>query len=301
MKQNNYIFKDNYVIGETQRGTKFYFDIDDYNIVKQHFWILLHGVVATFIDGKKCLMHNLITGEHNLIHKNGNRLDNRKENLVPSRGFKEKITYNGYYAIYYPEHPRAYKNGCVYEHILVAEKILGRYLTEEECVHHIDRNRKNNDPNNLMIFKTNADHMRYHQGGEPIIQDDGTYISKLKNPVADKEIQDIINKTKDHNINKADKKKRINVIRRVACPYCGGEMVYTSKMCSNCYSVYLAKNIPPKEELEPLIYKLPFTTIAKQYGVTDNAVRKWCKKYGLPYRKEDIKHINYERKENNMS
>jgi len=26
-------------------------------------------------------------------------------------------------------------------------------------------------------------------------------------------------------------------------------------------------------------------------GVSDNAVRKWCKYYGLPYRKKDIKEI----------
>jgi hypothetical protein len=27
------------------------------------------------------------------------------------------------------------------------------------------------------------------------------------------------------------------------------------------------------------------------FGVSDNAVRKWCKAYGLPYKKKDIKNI----------
>lgn len=39
-----------------------------------------------------------------------------------------------------------------------------------------------------------------------------------------------------------------------------------------------------KEELEKLIYIKSFVEIGKKYNVTDNAVRKWCKSYGLPFR-----------------
>ena len=59
-------------------------------------------------------------------------------------------------------------------------------------------------------------------------------------------------------------------------------------MCKDCYLKYLAKNIPPKEVIEELIYKYPFTKIGEMYNVSDNAVRKWCKKYELPYRRSDI-------------
>lgn len=62
--------------------------------------------------------------------------------------------------------------------------------------------------------------------------------------------------------------------------------------CQECYKKYRENDtsyIPiNKEELKQLIRTTPFTTIAKQYGVTDNAVRKWCKKYQLPFRKIDI-------------
>ena len=44
-----------------------------------------------------------------------------------------------------------------------------------------------------------------------------------------------------------------------------------------------------KEELKKLIRTTPFTTIGKQYGVTDNAVRKWCDKYNLPRKVKEIK------------
>jgi hypothetical protein len=39
---------------------------------------------------------------------------------------------------------------------------IGRYLTEEECVHHIDGNKANNDPENLMLFNNNSEHIKYH-------------------------------------------------------------------------------------------------------------------------------------------
>lgn len=43
-----------------------------------------------------------------------------------------------------------------------------------------------------------------------------------------------------------------------------------------------------KEELELLVKEKPFTHIGKQFGVTDNAIRKWCKIYDIntkPYRR----------------
>lgn len=46
---------------------------------------------------------------------------------------------------------------------------------------------------------------------------------------------------------------------------------------------------PSKEELDILIHEKPFLHIGKMYGVSDNAVRKWCKQYGLEHRKKDIK------------
>lgn len=48
---------------------------------------------------------------------------------------------------------------------------------------------------------------------------------------------------------------------------------------------------PNKEELETLIKEKPFTRIAEQYGVSDKAITKWCKYYGLPHRKKDIRNL----------
>ena len=99
-------------------------------------------------------MPSLLMGKNVYIHKNNNNSDNRKSNLINIRGYKNhgKTVLNGYIAIYQPEHNRAFDNGCVYEHILVAEKMLNRSLKPEECVHHKDHNKKNNCIDNLIYL-----------------------------------------------------------------------------------------------------------------------------------------------------
>lgn len=48
------------------------------------------------------------------------------------------------------------------EHRVVAEQLLGRPLRRGEVVHHIDGNKRNNAPENLMIFPSQAEHVKYH-------------------------------------------------------------------------------------------------------------------------------------------
>ena len=71
------------------------------------------------------------------------------------------IKSNGYVEIYSPNHPNANKRKYVYQHQLVAEKKIGRYLKKGEVVHHIDSNKSNNDPENLVVLSNN-NHIKLH-------------------------------------------------------------------------------------------------------------------------------------------
>lgn len=73
-----------------------------------------------------------------------------------------KKTLRGYILAYKPKHPFANTNGWVFEHRLVMEKYKGRYLLKEEVVHHIDGNKENNIIDNLMLFATHGEHVKYH-------------------------------------------------------------------------------------------------------------------------------------------
>lgn len=50
----------------------------------------------------------------------------------------------------------------VYLHRLIMEELLGRKLTEHEVVHHIDGDKLNNDPSNLKLFASQAEHAKHH-------------------------------------------------------------------------------------------------------------------------------------------
>jgi hypothetical protein len=71
----------------------------------------------------------------------------------------------GYWLIYSPEHPCRSKSKYVLEHRLVVEKALGRYLTSAESVHHINKKKADNRPENLMAFITKGAHLRFEKGG----------------------------------------------------------------------------------------------------------------------------------------
>ena len=73
------------------------------------------------------------------------------------------ITSQGYMKKKKKGHPRAFKTRpYVPEQILIVEKHLGRFLSKEETVHHIDEVKLNNNPANLYLFSGENEHQRYH-------------------------------------------------------------------------------------------------------------------------------------------
>lgn len=78
------------------------------------------------------------------------------------------------------------------------------------------------------------------------------------------------------------------------CKECGKQLDWPNKnsLCRPCYNKSIRKvERPDKETLHNLLieHQGNFTQIARIFGVTDNAVRKWCRGYDLPSHSRDYK------------
>lgn len=170
---------------------------------------------------------------------------------------------NGYRVIYLPTHPRAMQsecwNGYIYEHIVIAEQHLGRALHEDEIVHHLDGNRANNRSGNLLVI-TRAEHAKLEHWlscGAPSAKADG-----------------------ENRKNSGKSNWKVAEF----CLICGRTLQEKQKNCCSveCSSIFSRKvNRPTKEELMTDLKNKSILSIGKKYGVSDNAIRKWMKSYGI--------------------
>jgi transposase-like protein len=71
------------------------------------------------------------------------------------------LTPSGYIVEWCPTHPKA-THGTYFQHRLVMECQLGRFLTKQERVHHRDHDRTNNKIDNLVLHASHSEHMRAH-------------------------------------------------------------------------------------------------------------------------------------------
>jgi len=167
---------------------------------------------------------------------------------------------DGYLYINNPNHHRSNSNGIVYVHLIEIEKSVGRRLKKREVAHHEDRDKTNNRHDNLIVFKTQANHARYHKTNIKIKTEDGSYISpRLK---------------------KVCKKCNSKFIKHKKQKFCSPE-------CSAVASRKVER--PTKKELINLLKENNFLKVGKQFNVSDNAIRKWCKAYGLSTKSERYK------------
>lgn len=169
------------------------------------------------------------------------------------------------------------KNTNVKSHILKA-KLIREGIKEPKCeicgltewngkpipleLHHIDCNHYNNEFSNLQILCPNCHAQQSGNSGA-----NAGYYQKM-----------------------SKRNEKQNAKTKI-CPVCNKmEININSTMCSKCYAKsQRVTEWPTREELKRLIRLIPFTTIGKKYGVSDNAVRKWCDYYKLPRKVSEIK------------
>ncbi len=161
-------------------------------------------------------------------------------------------------------------NGMAYRYVVNAVSKIGRPLNKGEVVHHIDGDSSNDDPDNLMVFRTKSDHSKYHMSSLNndilISHSDGTFSVEVSFCGSD---------------------------ANYTCSYCGSEFSakkYNHKhskhvFCSaECLSKHKRRNIPDKDTLVGLLRQYRLCDISKKYKVSYNTAKKWCIGYGIDYK-----------------
>jgi hypothetical protein len=172
---------------------------------------------------------------------------------------------NGYRMVYLPEHPAAMTNksykGWVFEHVVVMEKIIKRRMASDEVVHHLDGNTLNNRSENLLLM-LRSQHSKFHawlDRGAPGLERFGI----------------------KHTIPLNRRRTARKIFNCVVCgePLAGQQHKYCSTICRGLANRKTKR--PSKATLKKDLSNLSWRAIGRKYEVSDNAVRKWARTYGL--------------------
>jgi protein-arginine kinase activator protein McsA len=169
----------------------------------------------------------------------------------------------------------------------VKEKLFEDGLKERKCeicnltewmgkiipleLHHIDGNRYNHQITNLQILCSNCHSQTENHSGRALNKKNLTRVK----------VYDICNILKESKIQPTKTHSYVNVCKTCDKNFKGRDE--KNIFCSTaCYEVEKARNIPSIETLlKDFNLMKSFVQVGKKYNVSDNSVRRWCKKYKI--------------------
>jgi len=203
------------------------------------------------------------------------------------------------------------ENGSEWEHRIIASFLISRSLESGEAVHHINEDPEDNSFTNMIVTSRSL-HSSLHaqlrnQRNQLIIDNDmGSWpgvrvcftlewISKHQSveklwELADKYPERVLALSKRlAEIKEQRKAKEELKIKRskALCKQCGEvflkigsrNQTYCSLKCAGAVRRKVER--PSRDQLAKLVWSMPTTKVAKSLGVSDVAVAKWCKLYGV--------------------
>lgn len=74
------------------------------------------------------------------------------------------------------------------------------------------------------------------------------------------------------------------------CKICGADISNDAITCPYCYHINTRRvDRPSRDALKNRIRNSTFAELSRELSVSDNAIRKWCKNYGLSDKRTTIK------------
>jgi hypothetical protein len=148
---------------------------------------------------------------------------------------------SGHLIFFEPAHPLARQNGMVSMGRHVLSKKLHRWLGAEECVHYVDGNPQNVYPDNLVLVTR----------------------AQLASRIHNNKVEGI-------------------------CAFCGkpfpvspSHLEKRSHCSDPCRRLHSRRFEIQAEVLKTMVWEMPTTEIARIYGVSDKAIEKRCKLFGI--------------------
>jgi hypothetical protein len=130
---NTWEFKEDYVIGYTRKGERFFIDLEDYDRVSKYVWFIIYGYVTSETGGETIRLHRFVMkpkDDELVDHINHEKFDNRKSKLRVCTKQENNRNAKNTKGYYWNDKNRKYIAQITfnYENIY-----LGSYATEDEA------------------------------------------------------------------------------------------------------------------------------------------------------------------------